>query len=216
MATLTVLVDNEAEKPLKEAWGLSILVEIGNLKVLWDTGPDPKVLKYNASVLGKDLTVDYLVLSHRHWDHVGGISVVNYGKAIVPSDPLFPEVPRSEVNDKVTKLAPNVIITRPLKDFDIWEQGLVVIGEKRSALLVGCSHPGVTNIYKSVIEDIGMRPEVVIGGFHLYGLPRKEVERTLAKLKELGAKEIHPIHCSGNYAKQLAKVRTKAGSVLRL
>ncbi len=215
MALLTVLVDNEAREPLKPAWGLSILVELDGTRVLWDTGPSEDVLRANAKVLGKELNVDYLILSHRHWDHVGGIGAVTYREAVVPKDPLFPKLRESRVNEGGLEVTSRIKVTRPLAHFDLVEQGLVVFGDEKVALLVGCSHPGVTNIYASVVEDLGVRPEIVIGGFHLYGSTKREVERTIAKLRELGAKEIYPIHCSGHYAKQITKVNFKAGSSLR-
>jgi metal-dependent hydrolase (beta-lactamase superfamily II) len=36
----------------------------------------------------------------------------------------------------------------------------------------------------------------------------------IAELKRLGAEELHPIHCSGEYAKTLARSSVAAGSVL--
>jgi len=54
-------------------WGLSILVETDDIRVLLDTCAGETVL-HNASVLGVDLsTVDRIVLSHGHYDHTGGL-----------------------------------------------------------------------------------------------------------------------------------------------
>jgi 7,8-dihydropterin-6-yl-methyl-4-(beta-D-ribofuranosyl)aminobenzene 5'-phosphate synthase len=57
-------------------WGLSILVETEDVKVLLDTGKSVTAV-HNAQVLGVDLTkVDKIVLSHCHQDHTGGLREV--------------------------------------------------------------------------------------------------------------------------------------------
>jgi 7,8-dihydropterin-6-yl-methyl-4-(beta-D-ribofuranosyl)aminobenzene 5'-phosphate synthase len=54
-------------------WGLSILVEVDNLKILLDTGYSISAA-YNAPLLGVDLSaIDKIVLSHSHCDHTGGL-----------------------------------------------------------------------------------------------------------------------------------------------
>ena len=58
---------------LKGEWGLSILVETDEIKVLVDTGLHDSVT-HNAAAMGIDLaTVDQIVLSHGHADHTGGL-----------------------------------------------------------------------------------------------------------------------------------------------
>ena len=54
-------------------WGLSILVETDNIKVLFDTGKEYSCV-YNADTLGIELgSIDKIVLSHGHFDHTGGL-----------------------------------------------------------------------------------------------------------------------------------------------
>ena len=54
-------------------WGLSILVETGEVNILLDTGKSITAA-YNADVLGFDLSkIDRIVLSHSHDDHTGGL-----------------------------------------------------------------------------------------------------------------------------------------------
>jgi 7,8-dihydropterin-6-yl-methyl-4-(beta-D-ribofuranosyl)aminobenzene 5'-phosphate synthase len=58
-------------------WGYAALVEINGKRILFDTGDDPAVLAKNVKAKGVDLTrLDFVVLSHRHSDHVGGLSYV--------------------------------------------------------------------------------------------------------------------------------------------
>jgi 7,8-dihydropterin-6-yl-methyl-4-(beta-D-ribofuranosyl)aminobenzene 5'-phosphate synthase len=57
-------------------WGLSILVETDDLKVLLDTCASISV-PHNAPILGVDLSaIDKIVLSHGHYDHTGGLKEV--------------------------------------------------------------------------------------------------------------------------------------------
>lgn len=71
---LTVLVENRVNNPkLIAEQGLSILLETPDGKVLFDTG-QMRSLLHNAKQLGIDLhDIDFVVLSHGHYDHTGGL-----------------------------------------------------------------------------------------------------------------------------------------------
>lgn len=71
---LTILVDNQAGCGLQGEWGLSALVEQGEVTVLLDAGAT-ELFAVNAQELGVDLDrVDAAVLSHAHFDHAGGMA----------------------------------------------------------------------------------------------------------------------------------------------
>lgn len=74
---ITVLVDNNrnpARPDLEAEHGLSLFVEAGGARILFDTGASDLSL-LNAKLLGIDLsTVDAVVLSHGHYDHGGGLA----------------------------------------------------------------------------------------------------------------------------------------------
>lgn len=73
---VTVLCENTAGFPMKIVGehGLSILVERGEDRLLFDTGQGLALLS-NASRLGKDLSkVSHAALSHGHYDHTGGLA----------------------------------------------------------------------------------------------------------------------------------------------
>src|SRR5258708_20565712 len=56
-------------------WGYAALVEINGKRILFDTGDDPAIFAKNVKAKGVDLTkLDFVVLSHRHGDHVTGVS----------------------------------------------------------------------------------------------------------------------------------------------
>src|SRR6202049_3868255 len=75
-ARVTVLYDafgNDAA--MTKDWGYAALVEFNGKRILFDTGNDPGILAKNVKAKGVDLTrLDFVVLSHRHSDHVGGLS----------------------------------------------------------------------------------------------------------------------------------------------
>lgn len=74
---ITVLVENMARgRHLLGEHGLSFYIEVGDHRILFDTGQG-KVIRNNAEVLGIDLEgVDTVVLSHGHYDHAGGFAAL--------------------------------------------------------------------------------------------------------------------------------------------
>ncbi|MCT4588508.1 MAG: MBL fold metallo-hydrolase [Carboxylicivirga sp.] len=71
---LTTLIDNQqSQKQLKCEHGLSFLLETDQHKIIYDTGQTSKFID-NAQRLGVDLSaIDYVILSHGHYDHTGGL-----------------------------------------------------------------------------------------------------------------------------------------------
>lgn len=70
---ITTLSENTANYGYLAEWGLSILVEVDNLKILMDTGLSFSAV-HNAQLMGIDLAViDRIVLSHGHADHTAGL-----------------------------------------------------------------------------------------------------------------------------------------------
>jgi 7,8-dihydropterin-6-yl-methyl-4-(beta-D-ribofuranosyl)aminobenzene 5'-phosphate synthase len=70
---VTIVVDDKAGGPLVSEHGLSLWIESGGKRILFDTGQGAALVA-NAQALGIDLSsTDILVLSHGHYDHTGGI-----------------------------------------------------------------------------------------------------------------------------------------------
>ena len=73
---LTVICDNHAAEGLLPEHGLAFVLRADENKILFDTGSG-ETLIHNATKLGIDLAdITYLVLSHGHYDHTGGIAQV--------------------------------------------------------------------------------------------------------------------------------------------
>ena len=75
---VTILYDAFGKSSaLTTDWGFAALVEAGGRRILFDTGNDAAVLERNLAVAGIDLkSVDSVVISHRHSDHVTGLAHV--------------------------------------------------------------------------------------------------------------------------------------------
>lgn len=72
--SITILVDNHGTDPgLGTEHGWAVWIETGDHHILFDTGQTDLLLE-NAKALGIDLSqTDYIVLSHGHYDHTGGL-----------------------------------------------------------------------------------------------------------------------------------------------
>jgi 7,8-dihydropterin-6-yl-methyl-4-(beta-D-ribofuranosyl)aminobenzene 5'-phosphate synthase len=68
---ITVLVDAFSDRSdLKKDWGYSAVVEYSGRRILFDTGNDSELFRFNVDVLGIDFrNLDAVVISHRHGDH---------------------------------------------------------------------------------------------------------------------------------------------------
>ena|SRR5215467_3786535 len=77
-AQITILYDAFGQaRQMQKDWGYAALIEFGGKRILFDTGNNPETLAHNAQVKGVDLSrLDFVVMSHRHGDHMGGLSFV--------------------------------------------------------------------------------------------------------------------------------------------
>ena len=75
---ITVLYDAFGKDPaMQKDWGYAALVEYGGERILFDTGNNPDILAQNAKARNVDLSkLDFVVMSHRHGDHMGGLAYV--------------------------------------------------------------------------------------------------------------------------------------------
>jgi 7,8-dihydropterin-6-yl-methyl-4-(beta-D-ribofuranosyl)aminobenzene 5'-phosphate synthase len=66
-----------SDAAMKKDWGFSALVEISGKRILFDTGNDADIFAANIKAKNIDLTsIDFVVLSHRHSDHMAGLNHV--------------------------------------------------------------------------------------------------------------------------------------------
>jgi 7,8-dihydropterin-6-yl-methyl-4-(beta-D-ribofuranosyl)aminobenzene 5'-phosphate synthase len=85
---ITILYDAFGTDPsMSKDWGFSALVEISGKRILFDTGNDADIFAANVRAKGVDLkTLDFVVLSHRHSDHMAGL---NYVLSVNPTVKIY-------------------------------------------------------------------------------------------------------------------------------
>ena len=85
---ITILYDAFGTDPsMTKDWGFSALVEISGKRILFDTGNDADIFAANVKAKGVDLkTLDFVVLSHRHSDHMAGL---NYVLSVNPTVKIY-------------------------------------------------------------------------------------------------------------------------------
>lgn len=214
-AVISTIVDNEAiSRDFKASWGLSFHVHLkygdgSKHEVLFDVSGDYGVWHYNASKLGiKPSRIESIVISHWHADHAGILtSVLNLiGRSI----PVY--APTRIYGMKEVKLIackepcevyPGVrtsgVIGWPLK-----EQALAInVSGLGPIVLVGCSHPGVVEIAKRIMELEKAKVYAIMGGFHIS--TSKDGRRVGEGLVSLDVKYIAPMHCTSIEAKNSIK-----------
>ena len=198
---ITILYDNNANPGFESGWGFSCLVE-SSQRILFDTGDDGQKLIYNFEKASIDpKSVNKVVLSHDHWDHVDGLEVF---REFNPEA----EVLHPNTFSKPTEISPGIYSTGALGVL-LKEQSLVVKTEKGNIVITGCAHPGLERILQTA-GSLG-RIYGVLGGFHGF-----------SKFAELqGIQLVAPCHCTEHteqimqrYPNQFELIR--AGSVIEI
>jgi 7,8-dihydropterin-6-yl-methyl-4-(beta-D-ribofuranosyl)aminobenzene 5'-phosphate synthase len=166
---ITLIYDNTVyQEGLRADWGFSCLVEIEDTPtILFDTGTSGAILLSNMEKLNIDpSSIDEVFISHAHFDHVGGLSAFLDAKSdvtvYVPSS--FRGVRGAKEIISVSeplKIHDNVFSTGEL---DQIEQSMVVKTGKGIVLIVGCSHPRMSHIFKAASKFGNVY--AIVGGLH--------------------------------------------------
>jgi len=163
-----VLVEDYSgyESPFLAQHGVSFLIEKDGKGILFDTGQSAEPILHNMKLLGLDpsLHIDYIFLSHCHYDHTGGL--LGILKAIgrrVPviahpsifrrhfvMKPYLRDVGIPSRREKVEELADLYLSHRPLEIVE----GVYSTGEIRSREDFEQGHVGVYTLKDGqVVED---------------------------------------------------------------
>jgi 7,8-dihydropterin-6-yl-methyl-4-(beta-D-ribofuranosyl)aminobenzene 5'-phosphate synthase len=212
---VTVLFNNVFHLPgLTPGWGFSCLVEGLGKTILFDTGADGGVLLDNMKRLNLDPgRIDAVFLSHIHGDHTGGLDALLARQpgvqVFLPAG--FPDSFRQAVDDRGAKvilvrmggrLMDHVYSTGEFDD-GIVEQAMIVETEKGLVVITGCAHPGIARIAETAIRLTGKKIHLLMGGFHLGGTSRSEIQAIVSRLQSLGVEKVGPSHCTGDAATAL-------------
>jgi len=215
--SITVSYDNNPYRErLTTAWGFSCVIRGTEKTILFDTGGDGSILLTNMEELGiNPKEIDLVVLSHIHGDHVGGLpSFLEKNPEVVVYLPKsFPKGFKNGVKEYGAK---TIEVHEPLKicegvystgELGIWikEQSLVIYTEKGLVVITGCAHPGIVKIVDKAKDLVKGDVLLVMGGFHLGGESKGEIENIVSSFRKLGVSYVGPCHCSGDAARQLFK-----------
>ena len=213
--SLTIVYDNNPyEKNLETRWGFSCYVKGAKKTILFDVGGESSVLLKNMKKLRIDpKMVDIIVLSHIHYDHIGGLSdflKVNPEVAVYMPRSLSRSVKNIvekagaklvEVH-KPIKICKDIYSTGELGSF-IKEQSLIIKTSKGSVVITGCAHPGIVDIVKKAKEMFKTNVYLALGGFHLCWMNSWQIKGIVKGLKEQKVEKVAPCHCSGDLARKL-------------
>ncbi|MBN2861828.1 MAG: MBL fold metallo-hydrolase [Bacteroidales bacterium] len=208
--TIRVIYDNYLkDRKLEADWGYSILIEGLEQEILFDTGTKPEIFENNFKKMGIDAgKIDMLVISHEHYDHIGGIPAFVKMKTGIPV--LIPYAFSEKFKKDMTaySLQP-VLVREPAKicehlytsgvfDFEIAEQALVINTKKGLVVMTGCSHPGIIEILKKIRSDFRKDIYMVFGGFHLMQKSDSEMEALISEMRAIGVLKCGATHCTGD------------------
>jgi 7,8-dihydropterin-6-yl-methyl-4-(beta-D-ribofuranosyl)aminobenzene 5'-phosphate synthase len=219
--TIKVVYDNYIKTSgLKADWGFSILISGLKNVILFDTGANPDIFESNFREMKLDASaVDFLVLSHEHGDHTGGIPAFVRMKKNIPV--VIPRSFSDNFKKRMTEsgLEP-LLVNKPALICEnlyssgefagpIPEQALVLNTKKGLVVMTGCSHPGIIVMLKEIKSYFKKDIYMVFGGFHLLDKSDREMESIIADMKALGVVKCGATHCTGE--QQIKMIREAFG-----
>jgi len=221
---ITILCENQSsyenDKVCLAEWGFSAYIEVGNLNLLFDTG-HTDVYKHNAEQLGVTLeNTHFVVLSHNHCDHSGGIQHHNFKikKKLIMHPEIMDKLPLNE-SEKIRNDFEIITSAKPLEfskgifylgeiprrnDFErgmfendkMLDDSAIAIKTKMGVVVItGCSHAGICNICEYAKKIAGQKLYAVIGGLHLFEDDQKAVNGTIEYFKAEKPRLLYPMHC---------------------
>jgi 7,8-dihydropterin-6-yl-methyl-4-(beta-D-ribofuranosyl)aminobenzene 5'-phosphate synthase len=221
-------------------FGYLIAGSIIDNTILFDAGERWGGLYDNMGYMGvKPENIEAVVISHEHFDHVGGLWGVLRGRPgvnlyICPgfSREFKGKAKSYKCNmieaDSFMEIADGIYTTGQIEgadhDFDfVAEQALVLQTDKGLTILTGCAHPGIIRIVEYVADHFKDKIHLVMGGFHLLDESARTIIQVNKKFNELGVEYVAAGHCTGDDACKVFKesykdnfIQVKVGLVIEV
>jgi 7,8-dihydropterin-6-yl-methyl-4-(beta-D-ribofuranosyl)aminobenzene 5'-phosphate synthase len=219
--TIRIIYENcQFDPRLKAEWGFSCFISGTQKTILFDTGGDGLTLLSNIKKLKiTPEQVELIFLSHIHGDHTGGLLEFlkknNKAKIFLPHS--FPSLFKKEITalgtpyievKEPTEICQSVFSTGELGT-SIQEQSLIIETGKGLVIITGCAHPGIVSIVKKAKELVNRNVYMVLGGFHLLGSSKEEIEGIVGEFRKMGVEKVAPCHCSGDKTRELFQQENK-------
>lgn len=217
MIKITNIYDNiSCHEKFTPDWGFGCVIEHSNTKIIFDTGAKPEVLENNLKLAQIDpASIDIIIISHKHWDHKGGILW------LVKQNPnvkvYMPKTWRNSLEKSLGRYTQKIhTITQNTSINDIfhlvisknlWISELVLAIRTSNGIIAitGCSHTGIHRIIKNVSCIMKEKVYAVFGGFHLFRSSTKNIYEVMSDLKETKVRFVAPCHCTGERALKILK-----------
>ena len=208
--SIRIIYDNtDPEEGFEAEWGFSCVIEGGEKTILFDTGGKGDIFMNNLAAAGiPPSDIEIVVISHEHWDHIGGL-----GAFLEKNPEVAVYIPASfskefkdglkgscsgliEVKDPV-EIIPGVYSTGDM-DGPVREQALAIVTGGGTVVITGCAHPGVDRIVEKAIDVTGEKILFVMGGFHLRGAEKTRLDEIASVFEKCGVKYCGASHCTGD------------------
>ncbi|RLE80898.1 MAG: hypothetical protein DRJ51_04915 [Thermoprotei archaeon] len=199
---------------LLPAHGLSILLERNGIRVLFNTGPSLKLLKYNMSKAGVEMNdIDYVFISDWKSYHSGALDGML--EICEVKEVFAPPITRSLTLLKPQKTESISFIGShsPQRLFEgfyttgiLWKQwyaehALVFkLSDDKIAIFLGCSAYGFEHFIEKA-RELG-RIKYIVGGLHLSARNTLGLFALRRLLEEEGVEGVIPLHCTSLEARK--------------
>ena len=211
---IKILFDNKREDVrYLVGWGVSYLV---NRNLIFDAGENGDTLFHNMGLMNvRPDQIKKIVISHEHWDHVGGLWRLLMGSQGIPVY-ICPGFSR-EFKDRLASFDADIIEVEPFTKIDrdiytsgeiagscrygkIPEQALIIKTKRGITVITGCAHNGIADILASIHEKMPEPIYLVLGGFHTLDSPASTVRSVIKRFQQIGIGKVAPTHCTGDEA----------------
>lgn len=217
---LTLIAEGSTKwQRLIRRWGVSYL--LGD-DVIFDTFGRSDVFQRSIKKLCIDTKrIKHIVLSHDDWDHIAGLwyllnNRIDITVYICPGT-------RQEIKDRIASFGSQIVEMKNAtlikeviystgelygesKGRKIYEQSVVIKATNGLAVICGCAHPGIVGIVRSVKETFHENVSSLVGGFHLKDNTDEINLRIAQDLREIGVRQVAPMHCTGTNAVQIMRM----------